>query len=238
MSVIIPAYNAAPYIVEQLASLAQQDYEGPFEVIIADNGSQDDTVGVAQTFVGRLDLRVVDASTIRGGGPARNVGVEASSGQLLVFADADDVATTSWLSQLVAASPRWDLTAGPYDYKLLNSPVVQAWGKGWPMERLPGENGNFLPFAFGGNLAVWRQVFQAVGGFCKGFSEDVDFSWRAQLAGYRLGFAPNAIMYHRDRPTMWSHALQFMRWGDAECRNYRTFRDQGMLRRPLWRGIG
>lgn len=233
VSVVIPAYNAARHIGEQLASLTRQDYEGPFEVVVADNGSKDDTVGVAKSFAGSLDLHVIDASAMRGAGPVRNAAVEVTRGELLVFADADDVASVGWLRHLVAAAPQWDLTGGPYDLHLLNPPVVQAWRQPLPKDRFPVGHA-FLPFAMSGNLAVLKETFKHIGGFRDGQQEDVDFSWRAQLSGYTLGFAREAVIHYRQRSTVRRHAIQAMSRGHASVRLYRDFRNQGMPRTPAW----
>jgi glycosyltransferase involved in cell wall biosynthesis len=237
VSVIIPAYNSAHAIGEQLGALSNQDYEGSFEVVVADNGSTDTTVEVAREFAGVLDLRVVDASTRRGAGPARNGGVAAARGELLAFADADDVASANWLGKLVAAAREWDIVAGPYEYEMLNSPAVQLWRRPQPSDRLPVVL-RFLPFALGGNFAIWRDAFESLQGFRAGASNDVEFSWRAQLFGYQIGFTGDAVMHHRSRSTLRSHARQFLRWGDAHCGNYRQFRDSGIPRGPQWRAIG
>lgn len=234
VSVIIAAYNAGPFIGQQLASLTEQDYDGPFEVIVADNGSTDDTVEVAKSFVGSLDLHLVDASATRGGGLAKNAGAAAARGELLVFADSDDVASRSWLRHLVAAAPKFDITAGPYEYELLNSSVVRAWCEAWPPDRAPVADG-CLPFALGGNLAVWREAFERTNGFREGYGYDVDLSWHAQALGFSLGFTPDAVMHYRLRSTLKGQAKQNLHWGVASCRNYRAFRTQGLPRPPQWR---
>jgi glycosyltransferase involved in cell wall biosynthesis len=233
VSVVVPAYNAAATLAEALEALAGQDYDGPYEVVVADNGSTDGTAAVASRAAPALDVTLVDASHVaQGAGPARNAGVAVSRGDLIAFADADDVADEGWLRALVAAAPRFDLVAGPYEYESLNSPVVQRWPKPWPMDRIPVSEG-FLRFALGGNLAVWRDVFDSLGGFAAGRSKDVEFSWRAQFAGGRLGFAREAVMHHRSRSEMRAYARQRYGWGKASCRLYRQFRPQGLRRRPL-----
>src|SRR5204862_175427 len=78
VSVLIPVRNAARLLPDQLNALAAQDYDGPWEVVVADNGSSDGSASVARRLAGRLpSLRVVDASGRRGAGPARNAGAAA-----------------------------------------------------------------------------------------------------------------------------------------------------------------
>jgi glycosyltransferase involved in cell wall biosynthesis len=229
VSIIIPAHNAAEFLGEQLGSLCDQAYDGPYEVIVADNGSTDATEEVANRFASRLNLRVIDASAEQGAGPARNAGYEAARGELLVFADADDMAAPGWLGHLISAAREWDFVAGPYEYETLNSPAVKDWRRHQPADKLPEVLG-FLPYALGGNFAIWRDIFGSVGGFRSGRSNDVEFSWRAQLAGYQLGFTPDAVMYHRHRSTLRSHAQQSEQWGVSHCRLYRQFRSHGIHR--------
>src|SRR5207244_3518041 len=90
ISVIVPVYNAMPMLAEQLEALSKQTYRGPWELIIADNGSSDGSREIAEAWRSRIpSLRVVDASARRGPATARNVGVEAATGGLLAFCDAD-----------------------------------------------------------------------------------------------------------------------------------------------------
>ena len=75
-SVVIPTFNAADVIEQQLAALAGQKDAAPFEVVVADNGSTDDLASaVAQWRKALPGLRVVDASRDRGVSVARNVGI-------------------------------------------------------------------------------------------------------------------------------------------------------------------
>jgi glycosyltransferase involved in cell wall biosynthesis len=234
VSVIIPAYNAVDTIVEQLTSLCEQDFEGSFEVIVADNGSTDGTAEVARRFGDSLDLRVIDASSRPGAGPARNAAVDAAAGQLLAFADADDVAPPNWLSRLVDAALEWDFVGGVYEYETLNTSTGKYWRHHQLADQLP-IGLDFLPYALGGNFAMWPEVYQSIGGFHGGASNDLDFSWRAQLAGYQLGFVSDAVMYHRFRSTLKSHSTQSFRWGKEHCRHYQEFRGHGIPRLSAWK---
>jgi glycosyltransferase involved in cell wall biosynthesis len=90
-SVVIPAYNAARWLGQTLESWVRQTVSD-FEVIVVDDGSEDETVAVAQTFESRLNLRVIRER--RSGAPAYpcNVGCRAARGELIVPCDADDLA--------------------------------------------------------------------------------------------------------------------------------------------------
>ena len=89
LSVIIPAYNAAATLSEALHSVEQQHIQ-PFEVVVVNDGSTDDTEMVVQSFMDRLPLVCVHQENA-GLGAARNAGMRAAKGAAWVFLDADDV---------------------------------------------------------------------------------------------------------------------------------------------------
>jgi len=92
VSVVIPALNVADTIGDQLDALAHQTYAGAWEVVVSDNGSTDATRERVEVWRDRLPhLRIVDSSRRRGVSPARNVGVEAARGDLVLICDGDDV---------------------------------------------------------------------------------------------------------------------------------------------------
>src|SRR5687767_27975 len=90
VSVIIACLNAAETISGQLEALAAQTWSRPWEVIVADNGSSDDSRSVVERFRDRLPaLRIVDASAKRGQPYALNVAAREARGTALAFCDAD-----------------------------------------------------------------------------------------------------------------------------------------------------
>ena len=89
LSVIIPAYNAAATLGEALCSVEQQHVQ-PFEVVVVNDGSTDETAAVIQSFMDRLPLVCVDQANA-GLGAARNAGMRVAKGDAWVFLDADDV---------------------------------------------------------------------------------------------------------------------------------------------------
>jgi glycosyltransferase involved in cell wall biosynthesis len=86
ISVIIPAFNASLYLAEAIESVLAQTAL-PDEIIVVDDGSDDDTAGVAEKF---SCVHIIRQSN-RGCAVARNTGIAASSGNLLAFLDADDI---------------------------------------------------------------------------------------------------------------------------------------------------
>lgn len=230
ISVIIPVLNGEDHLGAQLEALASQTYEGDWELVVVDNGCTDRTVEVARSWEDRLpSLTIADARRRRGLNHARNAGAAAARGDFLAFCDADDVAALGWLEAMAAAAPHADVVGGRNEWETLNDPVAIAWRPSRPMTRLMRDHG-FLPYAPGGNLGVWRRVAREVEwdeSFRFGGSDQV-FAWRVQLAGYRLAYAPEALMRLRFRHSMRALARQHYGYGLSGAYVHRAFRDAGI----------
>ena len=94
-SVVIPAYNAAAYVVEAIDSVLAQDYP-QVEIIVVNDGSKDHTLDLLRAYGDRI--RVVDQAN-SGPPKARNAGLAAVRGEFIAFLDADDV----WLPGKLSA---------------------------------------------------------------------------------------------------------------------------------------
>jgi glycosyltransferase involved in cell wall biosynthesis len=190
VSVIVPARDAEQTLPRTLAALASQRLDRSFEVIVVDDGSSDRTAAVAR----EAGVRVLSE---RAGGPAaaRNLGVEAASGELLAFCDADVFPAPGWLAAGVAALRRAELVQG----KVLPAPDA-ALG--------PFDRTIWVTFAPGlweaANLFVRRGLFERLGGFeewlrprrGKALAEDVWFGYRALRAGASWSFCAEALAHH------------------------------------------
>ena len=123
VSVIIPAFDAAETLDEQLAALARQTPPFAWEVLLCDNGSRDGTVELATSWADRLPgLRIVDASSRRGPSFARNEGAQASAASLLLFCDADDIVADDWVERMAEGLSRASLVAGSLETARLAIP--------------------------------------------------------------------------------------------------------------------
>jgi len=235
VSVVVPTFNAVDTIGAQLAALDAQDYEGDLEVVIADNGSSDGLGEFVRGTPSRWPVRVVDASDVRGVSHARNVGCRLARGELVLICDADDVVVRSWVSEMVQAARTAECVGGSLDPTVLNSPETIRWRYPHVPDRLPVKLG-FLPYAHGCNVGVWKDVVEALGGWdetYEGGGEDVDFSWRLQLAGGRLAVAPRAVVHYRHRASLDGLARQMAGYAQADVLLFRRFRAAGARRRPL-----
>lgn len=235
VSVVIPAYNAQATLAAQLEALAAQTFPGRFEVIVSDNGSTDSTCDIVEPFADRLAIRVVDSSDRRGAGHARNVGTAAATGELIAHCDADDIVDAAWLAALVEASADADLVGGALEHEMLNDAGSRSWRGTDGADGLPRPL-DFLPFAISANCAVRRSVWERIGGWKEDYEhggDDVDFFWRAQLDGYRLVFAPGAVVHYRHRASLTGVARQVRDFSRAEVRLFCDYRHLGISRRSL-----
>jgi GT2 family glycosyltransferase len=197
VSVIIPHYNDLDHLARCLEAMRWQSLPRErFEVVVADNNSAG---GVAAVERIAPDVRVVPAAE-QGAGPARNAGALAARGAVLAFIDSDCLADADWLREGMAALERFDYVGGQ---------VVTTVGE--PRDVTPPEAYEAV-FAFdfkkyiekdkfsgSGNLFVPRTVFERVGGFRAGVSEDVEWCRRANAMGFRLGYAERAVVHHAAR---------------------------------------
>jgi len=240
LSVVIPVFNGADTLDEQLASLAAQDYEGEWELVISDNGSQDASLAIARQWSDRLPmLRIVDASERRGCAAADNIGALEARGAALAFCDQDDIVQPGWLTSIARALESHDLVVGANDFASLNPGEPEA-GRSQPStaKRRTSDFYDFLPWGLSCNMGVSTQAFRAVGGFDERLrgGDDVDLCWRIQLAGYPLHVEPGAVVAKRRRSTVRGVWSQHFNYGVHDVTLFEKFRADGMPRR-LDRGV-
>ena len=198
VSVIVPHYRDLPGLDRCLAALGGQTYpSGAYEIIVADNNSPEGREAVEGVVRGRARLVIV---TEKGAGPARNGGVALATGQILAFTDSDCIAEPGWLKAGVEALRRGDFVGGKVEV------LIETPGAPRPTEAFEAvfafNNRRYVEqvgFTVTANLFCRAAVFAVVGGFRVGVSEDLDWSHRARAAGFRIVYAPLAVVGHPAR---------------------------------------
>jgi GT2 family glycosyltransferase len=195
VSVIIPHYSDPVRLRLCLTELLKNDTRG-VEIIVVDNGSPTP-----------IDALIADFPTVtfmtepeKGAAPARNAGVAASSGAILAFIDADCVPDLDWLPSVRSAAARADLVGGRVSVFDETSPPrsgAEAFEAvfAFNFQRYIEKQG----FSGAGNLVTTRKVFDAVGPFRNGVSEDTEWTRRAVSMGYRLVYADDLRVGHPSR---------------------------------------
>jgi hypothetical protein len=208
-SIVIPTWNGADVLRACLRSLEAQTFSD-FETVVVDNGSTDGTIAMLAAEFPRV--RQLRLATNLGFAAATNAGLRAAQGDVLVCLNNDVEAEPGWLEALVRVlDARPDI--GFVACKMLNAhrpELIDAAGDA--MSLLPWNIGRGQPYgpafnrprellsACAGAAAYRRQLFERVGYFDEGyfaFFEDVDLGIRAQLAGFRCWYEPQAVVRHR-----------------------------------------
>ncbi len=238
-SVIICTRNGSERIGGCLEAVRKME-GADFETILVDDGSEDGAADlVAERFPWVKLLRLESS----GLSAARNAGAAAAGGEILAFTDDDCMPDREWLLRLdrIFADGRFAAAGGPNlppPPRSWREAVVSA-APGAPSHvMLDDVEAEHLP---GCNLAVTRNAFDAVGGFDPQFhtaGDDVDFCWRLHDAGFRLGFAPGAFVWHWRRPSIRAFLRQQIGYGTAEniliAKHPSRFNKRGTAQ---WRGF-
>ena len=194
-AIVIPHYNDTERLGRCLEALWPQVIEG-IEVIVVDNGSSQSLDGIRVRWPG---VRILTEAQ-KGAAHARNRGVAETTADRLLFIDSDCVPADDWVGTGLEVADRADLVGG----------LVAVFDETPPPRS--GAEAFETVFAFdfksyiekkgfsgSGNLVTWRRVFDRIGGFRAGMSEDLDWSHRATAAGFSLVYEERLRVTHPSR---------------------------------------
>lgn len=210
VAVIIPNWNGAHLLPGCLSALRRQTYRD-FEVVVVDNGSNDGSVALVREQFPEVRMLALPTNLLFAGGV--NAGIRATQSPVVALLNNDTEADPQWLQYLVAALEQHP-EAGMAASKLLlfdRRNVLHSAGDFYGVDGVPGNRGVweedrgqydqslevFSPC--GGAAAYRRSMLEDIGLMDEdlvAYCEDVDLAFRAQLAGYRCVFAPQARVYH------------------------------------------
>ena len=204
VSVCICAYNPGPLLVYQLRAVLRQLQDGD-ELLLVDDSSTDGSVQRAADEVEgseRITLLVNEKNLGISG--SRNRAIEQAKYERIAFCDADDIVAPGWLDALRAHLAEHKFVGCKLDIDALNSQAAKSSLPHSATEYgLPVWYGGY-PYIVGAGFGLHREVYEAAGPFDTDLnaSEDVDFSVRANLAGFEPFFAEDAVVYYRLRPSL------------------------------------
>lgn len=104
ISIVIPVYNAAPYLSQCLESIINQDIELPFEIVCVNDGSQDNSLNILKDYSSKYSFIKIFDKPNGGVSSTRKLGVQKSQGEWIVFVDADDKLPEKALSSLLGGN--------------------------------------------------------------------------------------------------------------------------------------
>lgn len=210
LSIIIPHYNGAHHLTPCFTALRMQTYPH-LEVILVDNGSVDDSLALTRRDF--PEVKIIELGRNLGLTGAINRGMEQAAGEVLVPLNNDTEVAPQWAQALVDRLDAFP-DAGIAASKMLlftERNKIHSAGDGFGSDGIPINRGVWQPdsgqfdadtYIFGGcggAVAYRREMLDDIGPFDEDlfmYMEDVDLNWRAQLAGYRVVFAPQAVVYH------------------------------------------
>jgi GT2 family glycosyltransferase len=232
VSVIVPSYNSSQTIRLCLASLARQECEAAYEVLVVDSSADDTPHLVAAEFPW---VRLMHLPERAFAGRARNVGVRAARGAVMAFTDTDCIAPPDWLARHLRRLAAWPVVGGAVGHANPRSYV------GWASYLI--EFSGFVPsrrcegtrvFA-GANFACRRDLFDAVQ-FPDEMraGEDMVFSWDASQVRPACLDGENVVA-HINRSTLRSFLINMAVLGAAApvVRRRKAMRGRIFLRYPV-----
>lgn len=200
VSVVVPTHDRAGYLDVTLASLLDQDFAEPYEVIVIDDGSRDATPEIIR----RHGVRSIVHNPPQGPNAARNAGARAAEADLIALVDDDVFAPRDWLRELVAGArrhPDAEAFGGPIRARM-EGPAPRSCGR----ERPPittldlGPDDVEAELVWSANMLVRRSALERAGAF----DEDIptggdEEEWLRRLAarGGRVVYVAAAALDHR-----------------------------------------
>jgi GT2 family glycosyltransferase len=218
--VIIPNYNGADRLATSIDSVLAQSYKN-FKLVVVDNGSVDDSRTIIEAYEAKDD-RVISIFRDKNYGYTGGVnpGMELAMEQDIAYAapfNNDAVADKDWLKQLVNfldSNPEYGIATCKLlheDGKTFDSTadLYTVWGIPYPRGRDETVSDKYDKqtdiFGASGGASIYRvSMLRKIGIFDQDFFayyEDIDLSFRAQLAGYKVAFVPTSIVYHEQGKT-------------------------------------
>jgi O-antigen biosynthesis protein len=216
ISVIVCTYNGSRTLRQCLEGLQKLNYPN-YEVIVVNDGSTDHSSVIALDF----KVRLISTEN-RGLSSARNTGLEAATGEFVVYIDDDAYPDPDWLAYVALSFKRFDYAAvggpnvAPVGDGMVAECVVNA--PGGPVQVLLNDReAEHIP---GCNMAFRKECLTKIGGFDPEFrvaGDDVDVCWRILQMGWKIGFSPGALVWHHRRNSLSAYWRQQRGYGKAEA---------------------
>ena len=203
---LILNWNRPNDTITCLKALSQSDYPN-LRVVVLDNGSKDDSVArIKQTFP---EIPLVENGANLGYAEGNNVGIRLAlqnGAEYVVLLNDDAFVQKETFSHLVAAAAERTVAAVGAKIRIFEQPErLWAAGECFPREERPLDDGRFdtpreIKYAVGCCMLMTRQALQRVGlldADLFALHEELDWCLRARQAGYRILYAPQALLYHK-----------------------------------------
>ena len=210
LSIVIPNWNGVRFLGTCLDALRRQT-EPASEIILVDNASTDGSQAAVNDHY--PEVKLIELAENRGFTGACNIGIEAATGEIIVLLNNDTEVDKRWVEEVLAAfdaRPEVGIVASKmllFDQRdrlhtagdFFTTDGCAGNRGAWEADSGQYDSGDLVFSACGGAAAYRRSMLADIGTLDDDFFfllEDVDIAWRAQLAGYKVWYSPQAIVYH------------------------------------------
>jgi len=203
VSIIIPTFNGASRIGNCLAALLPQIAQRDAEILVVNDGSTDNTVEVVERYSG---VRLITQANA-GPAAARNHGANEARGTIILFTDDDCVPLPDWLDAMLAPFHDLEVVAAKGAYRTRQKSLTARFVQIEYEDRYRLMAGlSSIDFIDTYSAAFRRDRFMEMTGYDTSFpvacAEDIELSYRMSARGWKMKFAPDAIVYHTHPDTL------------------------------------
>lgn len=217
VSILLLNYNGMKYIQNCVESVLKSEYEN-FELILVDNNSTDDSIGIVTTKFKDPRIKIIRNKTNVAFAAGNNIGAKHANGEYIICLNIDTVVDKRWLAEMIPIMER-DKTIGAAQPKLLSlddkitydsagdytdfyGTFIRRGGDWFEKDEGQYDTIHDIFSARGAALVTRKDIIQKIGLFDECFfmgAEDFDFCWRVRLFGKRVVFIPKSIVYHKGK---------------------------------------
>lgn len=201
VSIIVPGYNAGPYIADCISSVLRQTYKN-YELLIVDDGSKDDTLKISKEFASK-DKRIQVFHQKNAGLPsARNVGLQHATGDYVLFLDSDDWLENNCLETTINECQKSDADVVFFDYiqEFSDKSIVKKSIERYQIVNADDPNTFIYDMR---NITAWGKLYRRD---CIGnvlfdeqmrTAEDVDFNFKVYNRVKKAVYLKSPLMHYR-----------------------------------------
>jgi len=224
VSVIVVSYNSEKYLFKCISSILDSDYP-QLEVIVVDNASKDNSLKIIQNF--QKNIQIIKNIKNLGFAGGNNLGIEKSSGDIIVLINPDAYVTKNAIIELI--KPFWDdekvmITGSKILYP--DSKVIQSAGGIIQLNGLTNHIGykendenqynviKQVDYVTGAAMAIRRKLFKITGlldtVYSPAYYEEVEKCVQARKLNFKVLYVPNSVVYHYESTTFGALSFNFL----------------------------